>query len=186
MNALLYPPEPTRHGFTGQEMLQMLQAGVLYEDGRFELIDGEIIDMPAEGGAHVSLKIALNRFLIEALPHSISVAPECTLRLSDRSWPTPDFFVFPASIDSDAVRGRDTLLIVELSDSSLSHDLNRKADLYRAEGVREYWVIDLNARQVHVHRADGDWPAFALPFTSTLEPALIPGLKVRLADLLPE
>jgi Uma2 family endonuclease len=49
--------------------------------------------------------------------------------------------------------------------------------------VHEYWVIDLNARRLHVHRRDGDWPAPPVALTETLEASLIPGLRVRIADL---
>jgi Uma2 family endonuclease len=163
----------------------MVAAGVLHREGRFELIGGEIFDLPAENGADAQLKATLSRFFAEALPSSITVATQGVLRFSEHSWPSPEIALLPASAEAGMVRGGDVLLVIELAASSLGFDLNRKAQLYRAEGVREYWVIDVNARQVHVHRADGDWPGFALPYTSTLEPSLIPGLKVRLADLLP-
>jgi hypothetical protein len=75
------PPEtPSRHGFTGADVLRMQAAGLLIEDGKFELIDGEIVDMPSEGEAHLGLMIALNRFLVRAVPDEIIVA-----RLTARS-----------------------------------------------------------------------------------------------------
>jgi len=75
------------------------------------------------------------------------------------------------------------LLIIELSESSLPCDLRRKADLYQRFAVREYWVIDLDAQQLHVHRLGGQWPAPPVPLTTPLRPQLIPGLSVVIADL---
>jgi Uma2 family endonuclease len=185
MNVSLHPRfgKPVRHAFTGEDVLRMQEAGLLLEGGKFELIDGEIIDMPSEGDAHLALKGALNRFLVRALPDEISVLPDGTLRLGDHDWPEPDFYIHPASIPPGRVRGADTLLVIELSDSTLRHDLRRKAELYRRYDVREYWVIDLNAGLLHVHRQSGDWPAPALPLTATVTPELIPRLRVVIADL---
>ena len=185
MNVSLHPRfgEPARHAFTGEEVLRMQEAGLLLEGGKFELIDGEIIDMPSEGDEHLALKAALNRFLVRTLPDEIGVLPDGTLRLGDRDWPEPDFYLHPISIPPGRVRGTDTLLVIELSDSTLQHDLRRKAELYRRYGVREYWVIDLNAELLYVHSQSGDWPGSALPLTTPLSPELIPGLSVVIADL---
>jgi len=186
MNFPVKPPPsaPSRHGFTGADVLRMQEAGLLIEDGKFELIDGDIVDMPSEGETHLGLMIALNRFLVRAVPDEVAVAPDRTLRLAEKDWPEPDFYLFPASMKPAAVRGTDLLLLIEVSDSTVSHDLKRKAALYRQYGVREYWVVDVNAAVVHVHRLDGAWPATPVPLTTALTPSLIPGLSLRIADFL--
>src|SRR5579872_3333170 len=185
MNVSLHPRfgEPAKHLFTGEDVLRMMKAGLLLEGGKFELIEGEIIDMPSEGDAHLALKVALNRFLARALPDAIGLVPDGTLRLGEADWPEPDLYLYPASMQPGAVRGPDTLLVVELSDSTVAHDLNRNAELYRRHGVREYWVVDLNRRVTHVQREGGAWPEPAVPLTATLGPRLIPGLSVTIADL---
>jgi hypothetical protein len=177
---------PSRHGFTGEDVLRMQEAGLLLEGGKFELIDGEIIDMPSEGALHLALKEELNRFLVRNLPDDLRVLPDGTLRLSDADWPEPDFYMHHKATPPGSVRGADTLLVIELSDSTLAHDLGLKADLYRSHGVREYWVVDVNAGVLHVHRADGAWPAAAIPLTEAIEPRLVPGLRIRIADFLPD
>ena len=177
--------EPAKHLFTGDDVLRMMKSGLLLEGGKFELIGGEIIDIPSEGADHMALKVALNRFLVRSLPDEIGVFPDGTLRLGERDWPEPDFYLYPASMAPSAVRGPDALLVIEISDSSLRHDLRRKAELYRREGVREYWVIDMVGRRLIVHRVDGAWPAAPLPLTAEVEAALVPGLRVRIADLWP-
>jgi Uma2 family endonuclease len=176
---------PTRHEFTGEDVLRMMAADVLYEGGRFELIGGEIVDLPPEGEMHLSLRIALSRSLSRSLPDEIALTPDGTLRLGDKDWPEPDFYLFPASMRVSQVRGPDLLLVIEISDSTLAHDLRRKAELYRRFGVREYWVADVNAGVTHVHRLDGAWPAAPIAFAVELEPSLISGLRLRIADFLP-
>jgi Uma2 family endonuclease len=185
MNAPLRPQAPVRHGFTGVDVLRMQEAGLLLEGGPFELIEGEIIDMPSGGGRHLGLRVELNEFLILSKPKGVSLVPDGTLCLSDDTWPEPDFYLYPAQLRPDAVRGPDVLLIIEISASTLAYDLRRKSELYRHFGVREYWVVDVNAGALHVHRADGAWPAPAVPFTEVVEPSLIPGLSIRITDFLP-
>jgi Uma2 family endonuclease len=45
------------------------------------------------------------------------------------------------------------LLLIEVADSSLPFDLSIKALLYARAGVRDYWVVDVQGRRIHVHRA---------------------------------
>jgi Uma2 family endonuclease len=60
----------------------------------------------------------------------------------------------------DYSRGRptskDVLLIIEVSASSLRFDLGEKADLYATTGVADYWVVDVAARSIIVHRDPAD------------------------------
>jgi Uma2 family endonuclease len=43
-------------------------------------------------------------------------------------------------------------LLVEVSDSTLGFDLTRKAGLYARAEIVEYWVFDIAARRLIVHR----------------------------------
>ena len=47
----------------------------------------------------------------------------------------------------------DILLLVEVADTTLRTDLGRKARIYASGEVSEYWVVDLNNRELYVHRA---------------------------------
>jgi Uma2 family endonuclease len=183
MNASLRPPQPTRHGFTGADVMRMRKVGVFEDSAPFELIDGEIIDKASEGDAHVALSGALTLYLARSIPPDVGLIVGGTLKLSDKTWPEPDFYLHPRSIAPGHVRGPDLLLVIELSDSSLRYDLQRKADLYREHGVREYWVVDLNAEQVFVHRAAGAWPAQPVSFDTPVMAEHVPGLSVTLRDL---
>jgi Uma2 family endonuclease len=128
-------PAPVR--FTGRQVLAMLDAGVLERPNRIELIGGELIDLGSEGALHLPLRVRLTNWLIRKLPDTITV--------------NPDISILPSSIGPLEVRGRDLMLVIEISDSSVAFDLGPKAALYARHGVREYWVIDANTGRTHVH-----------------------------------
>jgi len=67
----------------------------------------------------------------------------------------PDVCIYPAGMRNTDVRGADILLAVEVSDSSLRYDLGKKARLYAAHGVRDYWVVDLETETLHRHSEPG-------------------------------
>ncbi len=81
------------------------------------------------------------------------------------------------------VTGADVLPIIEIADATLRLD-RRKADIYARGGVREYWLVDVERRCVLVHRLDG--ATYGEPAVVAAEEpvaaALIPGLKLRIAD----
>lgn len=101
--------------------------------------------------------------------------------------PSPDWYVFSADLAEGEVDGDNVLLVIEQADSSLRTDLNDKAALYARHGVRDYWVLDLEARRVHVHRGPTpDGYAETLPpfgADQPVEALLIPGLSLRLDQL---
>lgn len=51
---------------------------------------------------------------------------------------------------------QDVLRMVEAGDDSLSRDLGLKAAIYADHGVRDYWVVDVEARRVIIHRDPTD------------------------------
>ena len=80
----------------------------------------------------------------------------------------------------------DVLLLIEVSDSSLKQDLEEKANLYAAHGVVEYWVVDVNSEQVHVHRepADGRYRSVnVLVKPASIAPLCQPLAKLDLTEL---
>jgi Uma2 family endonuclease len=176
------PLKPEPHRFTLDDIERMQTIGLLQEGGKFELIEGEIIDMPLEGELHLELKEKLNRLLIGALSTAYGLIPDGTLRLSPTNAPEPDFYIYPKPGRAFAMRGPDVLLVIEIT--SVEIDLGRKAAIYRAHGVREYWVIDPSIEATHVHRLDGAWPKQPpTPFSEILKSQLIPELAIRIADL---
>ena len=186
MNAPVRSADFVPHRFTVDEVRDMVRLGVLDEGARIELIEGELVDMPADGPRHNDWSVIIGRWLFTNLGPEYAILPGSTLVLSDFNAPKPDFSIYPARRNA-GVRGPDLLLAIEQADSSLARDLGWKADLYARHGLREYWVIDLEAERVHVHRAPSPEGYLHKPDPfgpeDAVEASLIPGLTLRLADL---
>jgi Uma2 family endonuclease len=186
MDGTVAPPLPHRR-FTSQDLARMVEAGLIDPDERIELINGEIIDMGSEGEAHWNARAKLANWLVRRLPEPIMLAPDGPLRLSAQNEPEPDFYLYAADMNVNDVRGNSVLLVVEISDTSLSKDKLVKAPLYAAHGVREYWIIDLAARSTVVHRqpsAKGYPEPQMISFSDLLAPQAAPSLSLRLSDIL--
>jgi Uma2 family endonuclease len=134
----------------------MGDAGVFEPDARVELIEGEVIDMAPIGTRHWSMVTRLNHLLVSAAGGRVLVSVQQSLRLSIDTEPEPDIALLRARSDFYAgalPMGSDALLVIEVADSTLEYDLRTKARLYATHGVPEYWVVDVVARRVHLHRA---------------------------------
>ena len=174
--------------WTTDELLAWIADGRIHPDLEYELIDGEVVDMPSEGPVHLDLCDEIANFLIKIDLPDIRVAAERQFNLTDATHVKPDLVVRPATIRMSALRGPQALLVVEIADTSLEYDTTTKANIYAAHGVREYWVIDAQSRATHVFRnptATGYGEHVELPPDARLVPHLAPGLAIRLADLPP-
>jgi Uma2 family endonuclease len=145
--------ELPRRKFTVAEVEAMGQAGILEEDERLELVDGELILMSPKGSRHEILKISLNDRWCRARPESCRLAPETTFRLSTDTYLEPDFVVYPRAVGLKNISGPNVLLVVEVADSSLRYDQGRKAALYARFGIRELWVIDAVTMTIRAFRS---------------------------------
>ena len=175
-----------RRRFTVAEIEAIVAAGVIDEDERFELIGGEVVPMSPKGIRHELVKAALIRLWASASNNAI-LAPETTFHLSDDTFLEPDILIYSRDIVLAGVSGPNVLLVVEVSDSSLSYDLGRKADLYASFGVRELWVIDaasLEARTFATPSTEGYRECVDVPPHETLKPMFAPDVfSLKLEDI---
>src|SRR4051812_41409758 len=111
-HATLAAEELPRRKFTVAEIDAMVAAGILEEDERVELIEGELVPMSAKGSRHEALKIALNRRWGRLCPDSCNFAQETTLRLSVDTYLEPDFIVYPRAIPVKDISAANILLAV--------------------------------------------------------------------------
>ena len=140
-----------RRAFTIADLELMAEVGLIAPDERLELIGGEIVPMSPKGSRHETIKAAITFFWGQHCPAAFMFVQETGLRLDERNYLEPDFIVFDRKLRLAEVKGQDVLLAVEVADSSLRYDLNRKPFLYAGFGVRELWVIDVERRAVHCH-----------------------------------
>jgi Uma2 family endonuclease len=168
------------------EIEAMVGAGILLEDDRFELIGGEVVPMSPKGNRHELIKSALNRYWTKKLIDSVCLVTETTLRINADTFHEPDFLFYLAADGLVDLPPQKVQLIVEISDRSLSFDLNRKIPLYAGYGVRETWVIDANKLVTHVHRhpgSDGYRDVLQVPADQDIAPLFAPELAVQMGGL---
>src|SRR6516164_4493291 len=146
-----------RRAFTVEDISRMIEAGVIREDEKFELIEGEIVMMAAKGLAHERIKSALTIAVVRALPDHLTVGVEVTLRLTDTVMLEPDIAVFPKGLFKKSSAGfaqldpGEAILVIEVAASSLAYDKGLKARLYARHRVQEFWVVDANTYSTWVH-----------------------------------
>lgn len=136
---------------------RMIAAGVFEprERNRLELIHGELREMSPIGSEHEVIVDYLNEWSIRTLPRGkawVRVQNSIGIAILD-SAPEPDLaWVARRDYRQGRPTAEDVLLVIEVSESTLRFDLGEKAELYATAGISDYWVIDINARSVVVHR----------------------------------
>jgi hypothetical protein len=144
-----------RHRLTRDHYHRMGAAGILGENDRVELLDGQLVDMSPIGPRHALVVDALNELLVTAFAGRARVRVQSPVVLDDGSEPQPDLALLrwpwrghPQSHpEPDGI-----FLLIEVSDSSLNFDRRVKLPLYARAGVREVWIVDLTTDVVLVHR----------------------------------
>ena len=162
------------------------------DDERYELLDGNLMMVPAPNRKHQRVLVTLTRKLDDFTGEhglgTVYVAPFDVV-LSDTDVVQPDvLFISRArehTVTDDNVRGAPDLVIEILSPSTADRDLGYKHDLYGRHGVLEYWIVDPVAETIAVHRqGDGRLEAAeTLGRGDTLRTALLEGLELRLDDV---
>lgn len=186
------PPRPYK--WTRDEYYRIADLGLLV-GRRVQLIDGEIIEMSPQGNPHyVSLSL-VTQALERAFGAGYWIRAQGPLALFGNSEPEPDVAVVKGNPRTLTGHPSFAELIVEVSDTSLSLDLGRKAALYASAGIADYWAVDLQGRRLIVHRqptADAGAPLGhryadirALAPTDSVAPLAKPDAVIPVADLLP-
>lgn len=128
------------------------ESGTFADCAKTELIDGEIIAMNAQFMPHLRAKMALYDSLRDALRCAgspLTAFVEGTVTMPPDDAPEPDILVVEDPGGGGAVPFASVKLIVEVSDTTLTFDLGRKAQLYSRFRIPEYWVADLTGRTLH-------------------------------------
>jgi Uma2 family endonuclease len=174
---------------------ESLSGNELLSQQRLELVEGELINQMGKGRPHtISLK-RLERWL-ERVFGEYLVESEASIDVSAEDNPTsepePDIVVLDrdASLFPSANPGPQNIrLVIEVADSSLYTDLTIKAALYARAGIVEYWVLDIVARRMIVHRDphDGRYTSI-ISFGANERVAALaaPGCALRVGDVFPQ
>ncbi|GMU54675.1 MAG: hypothetical protein AMXMBFR33_38210 [Candidatus Xenobia bacterium] len=143
--------------WTLQEWDRMITSGLLGEDSRVFLLEGEIYQMCPQNSPHSTALGLAQDELTAALAPETHLRVQLPLYLGSASDPEPDLAIVAGKRrDYVEQQPRSALLVVEIADSSLTFDCGRKACVYARSGIPEYWVVDLNGRQVLRYTQPGE------------------------------
>jgi Uma2 family endonuclease len=178
------------HAFTVDEWHRMGAVSLFGADARMELLDGEIIDMAPIGSRHAGTVNRLTRLLVGAVGDRAVVAVQNPVYLDTRSEPLADLALLAPRADDYTLahaEPSEIILLVEVSDSTLKYDRDRKAPYYARAGVPECWIVDLTSDSVLCLRAPG--PAGyrdvrRLGRADGLSVSGLEGLEVAVSDIL--
>lgn len=145
----------TPRRWTYEDWERMVAGGILDEDERLELVDGDLVPMTPVGHRHIYTVDLLTAFLGEHAPGLGILRVQNPLRFNALEGPVPDLVLLRPH--DDRYRSRqagpwDALLVVEVSDSSRKRD-EAKAGQYARAAIPEYWIADVNRPAVVVHQA---------------------------------
>ena len=187
MSTLTQPPpvhfDAVRR-FTIEEYYRLVEAGILEEDARVELLDGQIIPMAPIGPEHHWLLDHLTRTFNRREDDRFGVGPGRSLPIRPHNMPEPDLVIYRSGVSRRRhLTAADVLLVIEIADSTLGRDLGFKADLYQAVRVPEYWVIDVRHQGLRVFTLSGDRYETKIVREGMLSPQALPGVEVDVSFL---
>ncbi len=156
--------EPRAHPLTWHEY-QLLTEGGAFQERRVELIEGVIYDkMAAMLGPHALAVSRIDRTFRRAFDGQAAIRGQSAIKLNESSRPEPDL-VLARGVEEDYPDHpvpADLLLVLEVSDSTLSFDRRTKASAYARAEIVEYWIVNITERQLEIHR--GPQRDSAMPF----------------------
>ncbi len=179
-----------RRKFTSKEYHRMAEAGVLKEDDRLELIEGDIIEMAPIGSLHAACVKRLASLISSIQSGYTLIGVQDPVQLSESCEPQPDISVLQPRSDFYAnahPQPEDILLLIEVSDTSLSYDRDEKVPLYARANVPEVWLVDLNNASVEVYtepETNGYRQVSVIIGDELLTPQSLPQLSVTPRDIL--
>lgn len=143
-----------RWKFTVDDYHKMIDIGILQEDDRVELLDGEIHRMSPLDPQHVAQVNRLNDLLNQLVGRQAIISVQNPVALDDRSEPEPDIALLRRRDDyyaSSHPTAYDVLLLIEVANSSIVYDRTVKLPRYAAAGMCELWIVDMKRRTVELY-----------------------------------
>jgi Uma2 family endonuclease len=188
-------PSPQPFRWTINQYRELAKTG-LFTDTKTMLLDGEIIRMPPPKPPHDVALALTDAWLRTVFATGYFVRGQMGFDIGEATDPSPDLAVVAGSIrDHLHATPREAVLVVEVAESTLFYDTTTKAEKYATAGVQDYWVIDLENRQLIVYRDPVPLPqglgATAYRQRNTYDPDAVvaplaaPSATTRVADLLP-
>jgi Uma2 family endonuclease len=177
---------PTRRRFTVVEYYAMADAGILSENDRVELLDGDVIVMPPIGDWHASgVAQIIALFPSTILDGRAILQIQNPVRLDSDNEPQPDAMLLRWRNDfyrNGHPGPDDVLLLIEVSDTTVDYDRNNKLPRYARAGIPEVWIDNRRDRRIEAYTdPSGDEYAtvrYAAP-GETIAPQAFPDITLQ-------
>lgn len=177
--------------WTQDEYHRMTEAGILDPSERVELLEGQIISMAAKNPPHSATNLCAADYLRNLLTGKALIRIQDPVDLNVHSEPEPDIAVVqidPRRYVDHHPTPAEIFLLVEIADTTLERDRKQKAAAYAKAGIADYWILDVNTRQVRVFReivAEAYQQETILDEEATLFMLAFPDIEVQIAQLFP-
>jgi Uma2 family endonuclease len=185
-------PRPRR--WTRDEYYQLAEFGIIGPEERLDLIDGQILrhTRPITPQHSTSLHY-VRRSAEVAFGPGYFVTSRRPLFIDEYNEPEPDIIIADGTMDDyeDHHPGpSEVRLVIEVSDTSLRFDRKRKTSVYARAGIPEYWIVNLQTRQLIVQRSPSAKGAYSesmeLGDGDTVTPLHAPTATIAVSELFPK
>jgi Uma2 family endonuclease len=196
MNMLITEISPTNNEnslslrlLTIREYNLMAEVGILTQDEKVELINGQIITMSPQGSFHAAAITRTNRLFTKYF-EKVLIRLQLPIIVNDFSQPEPDIAIVkydPLDYDDRHPKATEVYLIIEIADTTLKTDLEVKRQLYACANISEYWVLDLKQRQLYVYRESNgqDYQSSKiLTDKDSIAPLIFPETEIKVSEML--
>lgn len=173
-----------------QDYHRMVEAGVLAADERVELIAGQLYKMAAKGTAHSAAMTRIERALQPRLRNRALLRFQDPVQLDDYSEPEPDVAIVrvePFDYEDHHPTPSEIYWLIEVADITLKRDRELKAPAYARSGIPEYWILDVNQRQLYIFRsptATGYASEMVLQESDMISPLAFTDCQIPVGELL--
>jgi Uma2 family endonuclease len=179
-----------RRRITVEEFGKMAEAGIFDPGERVDLVEGCLVSYaPPHGPAHAGTVWGLTETLRRRLDGRAVLWAQLPVIVSETTELEPDLtlLVPRAGYRSALPRAADVLGVIEVADSSLHRDRNRKLRLYAASGIPEYWIVDVRRERIETYRepAGAEYASYRLARRGgSLAFAALPDVALSVDELL--
>jgi len=187
--------EPKHIKWTKDEYHYMAELG-LFEGKRTEFLEGDIIEMPTMNSPHATALTLIDEALRDIFSKGFAVRNQMPLNFGKDFETVPDVVVIKGKArDFKDSHPQTADLVVEVSDTTLRYDRNRKAGLYARFGIQDYWIVNIKDKRLEVHRRpmkdENTFYGFSYADISiytkndSAAPLAKPESEIKVADILP-
>ena len=164
-------------------------AGVLKEDDRIELIEGEMIEMAPIGSRHLAKVNRLARLLSQCIGDQAIVSVQNPIALPPHNEPQPDLALLKPRADDYEGKlpsAEDILLVIEVADTTLAYDRDAKMPIYARHDIVETWLVDIQGQTVSIYQEPGKngYRRLLTPTRNeSITPTQLPNVVIQLVDI---